>query len=265
MILSNCVLKGGDKVSHRKVTIKKVLLYLIGLFFLSLGVSFSIQADLGVSPVSSLAYAFSLSFHFSVGLMTVVTNIIFIITQIILSRQFELRDAIVQLIVAFLFGFFIDITLLLLQLFPTPETLVMKFVFLLCSFIIIPIGLLFYFTPQFPLMPYDQLTHVISETFKLKLSKAKIIGDLLNVVIAAIVCLVFVQSLGSVGIGTLLAAYFVGKNLGLIAHHFREYLLLWLNDEENIFSKTMIDNIKKKASEKKREEVYLKQASNTLK
>lgn len=236
--------KRGDKVSHKKVTTKKIFLYIIGLFILSFGVSFSIQADLGVSPVSSLAYALSLSFHFSVGLMTVVTNIIFIITQVILSRSFDFKDAIAQLIVAFLFGFFIDFTLMLLQFLPTPETIVVKMIFFLCSLICMPIGLFFYFAPGFALMPYDQLTHVIHDRFnKLQLSKAKIISDIINVIIAAIVCLVFIGSLGSVGIGTILAAYFVGKNLGWIGKHFRKYLLQWLNDEEKIFTTVFFKNV----------------------
>ena len=42
-------------------TMKRLILYVFGLFFLTLGISFSIQAGLGVSPVSSLAYAFALT------------------------------------------------------------------------------------------------------------------------------------------------------------------------------------------------------------
>nr|WP_309098666.1 hypothetical protein [Fredinandcohnia onubensis] len=57
----------------KNVNIKRLSLYIIGLFFLSLGVSFSIQVDLGVSPVSSLAYAFALASGLSVGMMTIVT------------------------------------------------------------------------------------------------------------------------------------------------------------------------------------------------
>jgi len=55
-------------MNHINVTIKRFSLYIIGLFFLALGVSFSIQADLGVSPVSSLAYAFALASGLSVGM-----------------------------------------------------------------------------------------------------------------------------------------------------------------------------------------------------
>src|SRR5699024_3286479 len=106
------------------VTMKRLAAYVIGMFFLSLGIGFSIEADLGVSPVSSLAYAFALTSGFSVGAMTVVTHVLFIVAQVVLSKRFNLRESIVQLIIAFLFGFLVDITLFLVQLLPTPETLV---------------------------------------------------------------------------------------------------------------------------------------------
>ncbi|ULT59817.1 DUF6198 family protein [Neobacillus drentensis] len=208
---------------------RRLCLYIVGLFFLSLGVSFSIQADLGVSPVSSLAYAFSLSSGLSVGIMTVVANILFIILQVILSKQFNLRESIVQLTITFLFGFYMDVTLFLVQLLPTPETLVMRWVFLIISLFIVAIGLLGYFNAKFPLMPYDELTYVISEKFRMKFSNAKISSDLLNVSVAGLVCIIFIQSLGSIGIGTLFAAYFIGKIVGWLMKHYQKYLVQWIN------------------------------------
>src|SRR5699024_4313936 len=171
---------------------KRLSLYVVGLFFLSLGVSFSIQANLGVSPVSSLAYAFALTSGLSVGMMTVAANILFIIVQVLLGKRLSLREAIVQLLITFLFGFYMDFTLFLVQLLPTPETIVMRWVFLIISLFIVSIGLLGYFNAKFPLMPYDELTFVISERFKMEFSKAKITSDLLNVVVAGLVCVVFI-------------------------------------------------------------------------
>ena len=211
------------------VTMKRLCLYIIGLFFLSLGVSFSIQADLGVSPVSSLAYAFSLSFGLSIGMMTVVANILFIIVQVILSKQFNVRESIVQLVITFLFGFYMDATLFLVQLFPTPETLVMRWGFLVISLFVVSIGLVGYFSAKFPLMPYDELTHVISEKFNMKFSNAKVTSDLLNVSVAGLLCIIVIQSLGSIGIGTLVAAYFIGKIVGWLMKHYQKYVVQWMN------------------------------------
>ena len=216
-------------MNHINVTIKRLSLYIIGLFFLALGVSFSIQADLGVSPVSSLAYAFALASGLSVGMMTIVANVLFIMIQVVLSKQFNFKESIVQLVVAFLFGFFMDLSLFLVQLVPMPESIFMRWAFLIISLFVVAIGLLGYFTTKFPLMPYDQLTFVISEKFKLKVGKAKISSDLINVCVAGVVCVVTIHSLGAVGIGTVVAAYFIGKILGWIMKYFQLPLSQWMN------------------------------------
>lgn len=60
------------------------------------------------------------------------------------------------------------------------------------------------------------------------------------VIISAIVCLVMIHSLGSVGIGTIIAALLVGMNLGFITKllgHKRDLLLngeiKWYNIQKN--------------------------------
>lgn len=208
---------------------KRLTLYVIGLFLLSLGVSFSIQANLGVSPVSSLAYAISLTSGLTIGITTVLANILFVFAQILLNKKrIELREFGVQLVIVFLFGFFMDATLTIVQLFPTPETLIGRYIFLVVSLFIISAGLLSYFTAKLPLMPYDALTYVISDRLKMKFGIAKISSDLLNVVLAGIVCLVFIHSFGAIGIGTLLAAYFIGKILGYAMPRFQPLLQSWV-------------------------------------
>lgn len=91
-------------------------------------------------------------------------------------------------------------------------------------------------------MPYDELTHVISEQFNMQFSRAKITSDLLNIVIAGTISLIFVGSLGSIGIGTLAAAYFVGKIVGWLMKHYEENLLTWVNrGEKDIAKKDLIE------------------------
>lgn len=63
-------------MNQKHVTWKRVTVYVLGLFFLALGVSISIKADLGVSPVSSLAYAIALTVGLSVGITTILANIL---------------------------------------------------------------------------------------------------------------------------------------------------------------------------------------------
>ncbi|QUG40183.1 hypothetical protein KD050_12765 [Psychrobacillus sp. INOP01] len=221
-------------MNHKNVTMKRLVLYVGGLFFLTLGVSLSIQAGLGVSPVSSLAYALVLTSGLSIGITTVLANILFILVQIMLNKRIDIKDFILQLIISFVFGFFMDATLFLVQLLPPPESIVLRCVYLIISLFVVSAGLIGYFTAKLPLMPYDALTYVISERFKIKFSKAKIMGDLLNVFVAATLCLVFIQSFGSIGIGTLVAAYFIGKILGWMISHYQKKLKQWVFENEKV-------------------------------
>lgn len=174
--------------------------------------------------------------------MTVVANILFIIMQVILGKRFNLRESIIQLIIALLFGLFMDLTLFLVQLLPMPETLVMRSIFLIISLFIVSVGLLSYFTSKFPVMPYDELPFIISEKFNMEFSKAKITCDLINVVIAGSVCVIFIQSLGSIGIGTIVSAYFIGKILGWLMKNYQEHLVKWVNPDKDDISRKSIDN-----------------------
>lgn len=200
-------------------------------FFLALGVSISIKADLGVSPVSSLAYAIALTFGLSVGITTILANILFIFIQVILHKKVDIRDFLLQLLIGFLFGFFIDATLFLVRFLPTHETLITQFLYLTVSLFIVGGGLLGYLVSKLPLMPYDALTYVISERFKLEFSKAKITSDILNVCVAGAICIIFIGSFGAVGIGTIIAAYFIGKILGIYMKWFKMPLEKWIFNE----------------------------------
>lgn len=88
---------------------KQLSLYVVGLFSLSLGVSFSIQANLGVSPVSSLPYALTLSSEATIAITTIIVNVIFIFIQMLLYRKSKLRDYLKQIPIVLLFGFFLCI------------------------------------------------------------------------------------------------------------------------------------------------------------
>ena len=59
------------------------------------------------------------------------------------------------------------------------------------------------------------------------------ICDVSTVIISLIICFILLGSWGSIGIGTIIAALFIGKILGLFMKYIREPLLKWLNAEKN--------------------------------
>ncbi len=211
------------------ITAKRLLIYIAGLFILALGISFSIVANLGVSPVSSLAYAITLATGISVGFTTILANIVFILIQVLINHRINLKDFGIQLIIAFLFGFFNDATLWITRTFlPTPNSTLDSWIYMIISLFVVAFGLVFYLNSKLPLMPYDALTYVISDRFKWAFGKAKIISDIANVILATIVCLVTIHQLGSIGIGTVIAAYMIGKIIGFYMKFMEAPLNHWL-------------------------------------
>lgn len=226
-----------------KTTIKQLCLYAVGLFILSFGVSLSITANLGVSPVSSLSLALSLTSGIAVGATTVLAHMLFIIIQVLISKKFDLKNALVQLVIAFLFGFFIDTALVLIQFLPAPETAILQWTYLLLSLFLVAFGLFGYSNAGLTLMPYDELTNTISREYRMLFSKAKIIGDVANVIVAAVICLVFLKSFGSIGIGTVIASLFIGKIVGFFNKHFIIKLKQWVFKDNTDLTEPLQDTV----------------------
>ena len=89
-------------------------IFLIGLFINSLGVSLITKANLGTSPISSIPYVLSLEFPWSMGVFTILFNVLLVILQLILLQKKFKPEYWLQIPVAVLFGWFIDLTMMLL-------------------------------------------------------------------------------------------------------------------------------------------------------
>ena len=62
--MSQQLLKDKIKSEHYIV---RFIVYIIGLFIMTLGVSMSVKSDLGVSPVSSIPYTITCIFGLELG------------------------------------------------------------------------------------------------------------------------------------------------------------------------------------------------------
>ena len=73
-------------MKYNKNILLRSTLLITGLFFLALGISLSVKADLGVSPISCVPYIYSLVTSLSLGEVTIIFNGLFILMQIALLR-----------------------------------------------------------------------------------------------------------------------------------------------------------------------------------
>lgn len=114
---------------------KRYIVFFIGLFINSLGVSVITKADLGTSPISSIPYVLSLSFPMTLGSFTIFFSLILIVLQLIILRKNFRLEHILQIPVSILFGYFIDLTMLLLNGIEL-DTYIFKIIFLVIGCVI---------------------------------------------------------------------------------------------------------------------------------
>ena len=106
--------KGMIKVNEIKENItavyvlRRYLLICAGLAIMAFGVAFSIKASLGTSPISSVPYVVSLFAPLTVGTATIAMHCVFILLQILILRRNYHPIQLMQLPVAFFFGYLTD-------------------------------------------------------------------------------------------------------------------------------------------------------------
>ncbi len=172
----------------------KYALYVIGILILTLGISFTIQSDLGTSPFDALLVGLSINVGLTVGSWEIIIAIILICFNSLLKRQ---RPEVLGLVTAFITGIGIDMWLLLVNNVVTPELLFSKFVCFGVGLVLIGLGTAIYLHTNFAPIPIDRLTLIIQELTKTNILFARTLIYLVFILLA----LVFN---GPIGVGTIL-------------------------------------------------------------
>ena len=196
--------------------LKRYLIFLVGLFVNSLGVSLITKANLGTSPISSIPYVLSLNFPFTLGNFTIFFSIFLIVLQLIILRKNFKLEHILQIPVSIIFGYFIDLTMILFS-WVNPEAYIMKIVYLLIGCLILGVGVYMEVLADVVMLPGESFVRAIVLTWKTNFGTTKICFDVSMSVIAAVLSFVFAGRLDGVREGTVIAALLVGFIARLIA------------------------------------------------
>ena len=188
---------------------KRYLIFLVGLFVNSLGVSLITKANLGTSPISSIPYVLSLNFPFTLGNFTIFFSIFLIVLQLIILRKNFKLEHILQIPVSIIFGYFIDLTMILF-FWVNPEAYIMKIVYLLMGCLILGVGVYMEVLADVVMLPGESFVRAIVLTWKTNFGTTKICFDVSMSVIAVVLSFVFAGRLAGVREGTVIAALLVG-------------------------------------------------------
>lgn len=200
----------------------RVPMYFIGLFIMTIGIAFSVKSNLGVSPVSSIPYTMTCVWGIEMGKATILYHIILVLLQIVILRKNFKASSLLQIAVGIVFGYFTTFCNYCVSYLPSTDNLAMRIIMMLISTVFIAFGIFLYLPADVMPLAGEGIMKAISDTTHIEFSKVKIAFDVSMVAISTVVCLIMIHGLGSVGIGTIIAALLVGTVLGVITKLFGE-------------------------------------------
>ena len=189
--------------------LKRYIIFLVGLFVNSLGVSLITKANLGTSPISSIPYVLSLNFPLTLGNFTIIFSILLIILQLFILRKNFKLEHLLQIPISILFGYFIDLTMLLFS-FVNPTAYIAKLIYLLIGCVILDFGVYMEVLADVAMLPGESFVRAIVQTWHREFGSTKVCFDVSMAVIAAALSFILAHRLDGVREGTVIAALLVG-------------------------------------------------------
>ncbi len=203
----------------------RALFYLLGLAILSLGLILNSKSNLGVSPIVSLAYIFSIISGITLSRATLYQYIIFIVVQMILhtiqkveNLRVKLIEDVLQIVVSFIFTAFMS---LYSNYIPLATTVSNKILFLIFGVLFTGIGAAMSLVVRFIPNPGDGITQAISDTIHKKLGTTKNIVDFLCVCFTITISLIYKKEIIGIGLGTVVCVIMTGRVIALFNDLFK--------------------------------------------
>ena len=202
--------------------IKRFIVFVVGMNILAIGIILNTKSLLGVGSINTLPYALANILSVSLGTMTTMVYLVFIIIQLILLKRFDLQ-VIIQLPFSFIFGYLIDFYDLFFSYEPTA--FYMQIVILIIAIVLTALGAFLMVLGDIVLNPADGLVHTIGKVTNKDFGFVKNIADLVFIVLTVVICLVTKGYILGIGIGTVVSAIFIGRFVALyqnIYNHLQE-------------------------------------------
>lgn len=213
-------------------------MYLLGFALLALGITLNTKCGLGVSPIISVAYAFSLMFDIKIGNTTFVLYSLFVALQIIIHaftkrpKKVFLYD-VLQIAVSILFSRFINLFSDFIPQFDTAYegqwqgSLPFRIFVLVVAIILTGVGAAMSLNMRIVPNPGDGIVQAISDLTHKPVGFCKNCWDILMVTISVILTLTSYTKIAAtplksllsvISLGTVLAVIGVGRVIAVFNH-----------------------------------------------
>lgn len=190
-------------------SVKRWLLLIIGLPIMAFGVAFSIKADLGTSPISSLPYVTGQISGLTVGTTTILMHCVLILLQILILRKKYDWIQLLQLLIALLFGAMTDLAVDALA-FLHPAGYVQQWLLCGIGILLVAVGVSMEVTANVITLAGEGFILAVCKVCPVKFGTMKVCFDVSLVAISCILSMLFLRGIYGVREGTVAAAVLVG-------------------------------------------------------
>lgn len=190
------------------------LALLVAVAINSFGVVLMLYSGTGISAISSVPYAFSCVFSaVTLGTWTYIFQGLLVLTLMILRKKF-VPQYLFSFVVGFVFGELLDVHEMWINVLPTA--IGWRVLYFVASYILICIGIALSNRCGLPIIPTDLFPRELADITKVQYSRIKIGYDVTCLTVTALMTLSILGHLDGLGIGTILAAFTMGKVIGMI-------------------------------------------------
>ena len=190
------------------------LALLIVILINSFGVVLMLDSGAGISAISSVPYAFSESFPaLTLGTWTYIFQGILVTALMILRKKF-VPTYLFSFVVGFAFSKMLDVYKTALA--GLTMGIGYQIVYFIVSYLVICLGIALSNRCGLPIIPTDLFPRELADITKVKYSRIKIGYDVTCLTITALMTCIILGHLDGLGIGTILAAFTMGKVIGMI-------------------------------------------------
>jgi len=196
---------------------RRITQYIMGLVLMAVALVFIKRLGLGISPISSVPDAISMVTGLTLGNVTIAFHVVCVIGQIIVMRRVTVRT-LLTLPLAIAFGYLIDFFMLFIDF--SLDIYWLKILLQFPCVMVAALGIVLIVGADLMLPAPDALFRSINAEFNIPLSRVKVCGDIIWVIVSVSVDLISSGGLRSVGLGTVISALFMGRFVGIFNKHF---------------------------------------------
>lgn len=196
-----------------KKILEKYLVFVVGLYFLAVGIVLIVRSALGTTPISSVNYVLSLNTPLTLGAWTFIVNVLLIMGQLWLVRKVGSRQDVIEILLqipfSFIFSAFIDFNMIITTGLH-PNDYLMSLALLIIGCVIQSIGVVLEIKPRVAMMSAEGFVKYASRYCNKEFGKFKVYFDITLVSLAVVISLMFTQRIEGIREGSFIAACITG-------------------------------------------------------